>query len=159
MTVNVAELDPAGTVTVGGTVTGLSPDSDTTAPPAGAPLLNVTMPLTESPPTTVAVLSEIDTSAAPPTVSVAVLLPPLIDAVMVTVPAEIVVTVNTALDEPAATVTTVGTVAMAVLLLDSETLAPPVGAAADSVTVPCTVVPAAVLAALSATPARACVVG
>jgi hypothetical protein len=134
--VNVAVVDPAGTVTVAGTVTGPSPDSDTTAPPAGAPLLSVTIPLTDSPPTTVAALSDIDTSAAPPTASVAVLLLPLIDAVIVALPAEIAATVNTALDEPAATVTTVGTVATAVLLLDSETVAPPVGAAADNVTVP-----------------------
>ena len=65
-------------------------------------MLSVTTPLTESPPTTVAELREIDTSAAPPTVSAAVLLLPLIDAVIVALPGEIAVTVNTPLDEPAA---------------------------------------------------------
>ncbi|MBI2219171.1 MAG: hypothetical protein HYU51_17965 [Candidatus Rokubacteria bacterium] len=48
---------------------------------------------------------------------------------------EVVVTVNVALVAPAGTVTLAGTVA-AVLLLDSVTTAPPVGAAAVNVAVP-----------------------
>lgn len=47
-----------------------------------------------------------------------------------------VVTVNVRLVAPAATVTLAGTVAAAVLLLESETALPPAGAAADNVTVP-----------------------
>lgn len=47
-----------------------------------------------------------------------------------------VVTVNVRLVAPAATVTLPGTVAAAVLLLESETTLPPDGAAADNVTVP-----------------------
>lgn len=59
--------------------------------------------------------------------------------------------VNVALDEPAGTVSAAGTVATAVLLLVSARLAPPLGAAELSVTVPCPLPPAATLAALSAT--------
>ena len=52
-----------------------------------------------------------------------------------------VVAVNVALVAPAATVTLGGTLATPVLLLDSDTAAPPAGAAPDSVTVPCELVP------------------
>ena len=48
----------------------------------------------------------------------------------------LVLTVNVALVAPAATVTLDGTVAAAVLLLESVTVAPPAGAAPLSVTVP-----------------------
>ncbi|SRR5712664_154542 len=48
----------------------------------------------------------------------------------------LVLTVNVALVAPAATVTLDGTLAAAVLLLDSATAAPPDGAAPLSVTVP-----------------------
>jgi hypothetical protein len=105
-TVNVAVLDPAGTVTVAGTVTGVPPDNDTTAPPAGAALLRVAVPFTEKPPSTLASLSVIDESTgAPMTVSAEDWLLPLSDAVIVAVPADIAVTVNAALVVPAATIT------------------------------------------------------
>ncbi len=52
-----------------------------------------------------------------------------------------VLTVKLADEEPAGTVTLAGTVAAAVLLLDSVTTTPPEGAAADNVTVPCEVLP------------------
>ena len=48
----------------------------------------------------------------------------------------LVLTVNVALLAPAATVTLAGTVAVGVLLLERETVAPPVGAGPLSVTVP-----------------------
>ena len=48
----------------------------------------------------------------------------------------LVLTVNVALLAPAATVTLAGTVAVDVLLLERETVAPPAGAGPLSVTVP-----------------------
>jgi hypothetical protein len=59
-------------------------------------------------------------------------------------------TLNVALVAPAATVTLAGTVAAAVLLLESVTSAPPDGAALDSVTVPVEVLPPVTLVGLSA---------
>jgi hypothetical protein len=60
--VNVALVEPVGTVTLAGTVTGSPPDNDTTAPPAGATAVRVTVPVTEFPPTTLDGLSTIDKS-------------------------------------------------------------------------------------------------
>ena len=54
----------------------------------------------------------------------------------VTLATELVVTVNVAVVDPAATVTLAGTCAAVVLLLVNPTVAPPVGAAALNVTVP-----------------------
>jgi hypothetical protein len=52
--VNVALVEPAGTVTVGGTVTEVIPaPSETTAPPVGAGPVRVTVPVVLFPPTTV----------------------------------------------------------------------------------------------------------
>jgi hypothetical protein len=159
MTLNVAVLEAAGTVTVVGMVTGSLPDSDTTAPPAGAALLNVAVPVTWLPPTTLFALRVIEErAAAAVTVSVDDWLLPLIDAVMVAVPIDIPVTVNPALDDPDATVMGVCTVATEGLLLESEMIAPPADAAAARLTVPCTVVPTAMLDEPSATPAAASVV-
>ncbi len=59
-----------------------------------------------------------------------------------------VVTLNVALVAPAGTVTFAGTLA-AVELAESDTSAPPVGAALVSVTVPCDVAPPVTLAGLS----------
>ena len=58
-----------------------------------------------------------------------------------TLPTALVVTVNMAVVDPAETVTLAGTCAAVVLLLDRETVAPPVGAAPLSVTVPVDEVP------------------
>lgn len=60
------------------------------------------------------------------------------------------VTLNVALVLPAGTVTLAGTLAAAVLLLDSATTAPPAGAAVVSVMVPWDGLPPATLAGLSA---------
>jgi hypothetical protein len=65
----------------------------------------------------------------------------------------LVLTVNVALLAPAATVTLAGTVAVAVLLLESETAAPPLEAAALSVTVPMAEDPPVTLVGLSPTDA------
>jgi hypothetical protein len=56
VTVKVAAVDPAGTVTLGGTVAavGLLLDSATTTPPPGAEEVNETVAVTGVPPTTVA---------------------------------------------------------------------------------------------------------
>ena len=53
-TVNVAVADPAGTVTLGGTVVAfvLPVERATTAPPAGADPFKVTVPVEEEPPGT-----------------------------------------------------------------------------------------------------------
>ena len=61
-----------------------------------------------------------------------------------------VVIVNVALVELAATVTLAGTCAYAVLALPRPTDIPPLGAAAESATVPCDVVPPITLVGLSA---------
>jgi hypothetical protein len=101
-TMNVAVAEPAGTVTLGGTVSGSALDSVTTAPLAGAVVVRVAVPVTESPPTTLAALSEIDESAAAGVTVSAGVWPvlPLREAVIVTVPTAIPVTVNVALDAP-----------------------------------------------------------
>ena len=65
---NVALVDPDGTVTLAGTVTGSPLDKATATPPPGAPSLMTTVPVTESPPTTVDALrvNAITRSAGPP---------------------------------------------------------------------------------------------
>ena len=85
------------------------------------------------------------------TVSVAVRVVPSV-AVMVDDVDDVtvcVVTVNVRLVVPAATVTLAGTVAAAVLLLESATTRPPDGAADDNVTVPVDDVPPVTLVGLS----------
>ena len=66
----------------------------------------------------------------------------------------LVLTVNVALVAPAATVTLEGTVAAAVLLLESATVAPPAGAAPLSVTVPVEEFPPVTLVGFSPSEAR-----
>ena len=111
---------------------------------------------TFSPPRPVAVTVSVAPCAAGFTVSVAVRVRPLWAAVIVTavdaLTADVVVA-NVALVAPATTETLPGTPAT-LLLLVSETTAPPVGAADVSVTVPCDVVPPVTLAGLRFTPCR-----
>jgi hypothetical protein len=97
-----------------------------------------------------------DGAASRVTVSPAVLVTPPRVAVMVTAVedvTEVVVTVNAALVEPAATVTLAGTVATFVLLLESVTAAPPAGATPLKVTVPCEDTPPVTLVGLRASDA------
>lgn len=63
-TKNVALDDPAGTVTLAGTVSGSPPDNTTRAPPAGAAAVRVAVPVTDDPPATLDVDNEIEASAA-----------------------------------------------------------------------------------------------
>jgi hypothetical protein len=150
VTVNVALVAPAATVTLAGTDAdaGRLLESDTTKPAPGAANVSVTVPVDGVPALTLAGASETDDKAAwaaAVTVSVAVRVMPPNAPLMPTVPVvagEPAVTVNVALVPPAATVTLAGTVARAVLALESETTAPPAGAAPLSVTVP-TEVPSA----------------
>ena len=65
-----------------------------------------------------------------------------------------VVVVNVAVVAPAATVTLAGTVATAVLLLESDTTRPPAGAALESVTVPVEFAPPVTLAGFRLTACR-----
>ncbi len=67
----------------------------------------------------------------------------------------VVATLNVALVAPAGTVTLAGTVAAAVLLLDSVTDAPPAGAALVNLAVPCAAFPPTTLVGLSAIVDRA----
>src|SRR5882672_12812841 len=139
VTLKVALVAPAATVTLAGTVAaGLLLESVTCAPPAGAGPFSVTVPVEEPPPVTLAGLTVSDETAGGSTVSVAVRVAPPEDAERVTgvdAATAPVVTLNVALVAPAATVTLAGTVA-AGLLLESVTCAPPADAGPFSVTVP-----------------------
>src|SRR6266403_399484 len=89
LTVNVALLAPAATVTVAGTVAVdvLPLERETAAPPLGAGPLRVTVPVEGDPPVTLMGLSAIEESVVEPcgvTVSEAVLVPPPEDPGMVT---------------------------------------------------------------------------
>ena len=78
---------------------------------------------------------------------------------MVAVPTPPAVTMKVALVAPPITATDGATVATAELLLDSDTVAPSAGAAADRVTTPWTAAPRAAFVALSVTPATVGAVG
>ena len=66
VTVNVALVTPAGTVTLAGTLAAFElSESVIAAPPLGAAALNVTVPVDEAPPTTVAGLTETAESVGP----------------------------------------------------------------------------------------------
>src|SRR5690349_7095559 len=113
LTVNVALVAPAATVTEAGTWAAAALlASDTAKPPAGAAAVRVTVPVAELPPVTLAGLTLKVESAGPVALGftvkevVAVLAPELADswATVLAVTA-VVVTVNVALVAPAATVT------------------------------------------------------
>lgn len=139
MTVNVALVDPAGTVTLAGTVKALVLllVSVTTKPPVGAGALIVTVPVTLVPTLPVVGLTETAKAAGGVTVNVAVFELPVTVAVIVAVVdalTELVVTVAVTDVAPAGTVTVAGTLAEP-LLLERATDTPPVPAAALSVIV------------------------
>ena len=137
VTGNVTDVLVARTVTEGGTVAAAVSllDSITTAPPAGAAALSVTVPVDVPAPLTLVGLRVSDATVTGGggggfTVSVAVLVAPprVAVAVMVTVVdvvTALVVTGNVAVVLVERTVTEAGTVAAAVLPLDSVTTVPP----------------------------------
>src|SRR2546422_4458717 len=166
VTVNVALVAPAGTVTLpltGTLATALLLDRVTSAPPVGAVALNVTVATEELPPTTLVGFSaKPDTvrgggGAGGETVSRAVLVRPPKEAEIVMVVdavTEVVVTLKLAVVDPAATVTLAGTVATTVLLLERVTAVAAEGAGL-MLTVPCKVLPPATVAGVSVTLLRA----
>jgi hypothetical protein len=110
------------------------------------------------PPAVLVGLSERDDRTGGTTVRAREALTPPYDAVIVAVLVDatgLVVTEKIACELPAATVTVAGTEATAELLLASATDAPPVGAAAVSVTVPLTEVPPVTELALRVSDERA----
>jgi hypothetical protein len=141
VTLNVALVEPAGTVTLAGTVAAASLSESVTAiPPEGAGPVKVTVPVVEEAlvPVTVLGLRLTEATVGGLTVRVALAdeLPkvaPIVAAVAVVT--AVVVIWNVAEVAPPATFTELGTVAL-VLLLESVTLTPPAGAAAVRVTVP-----------------------
>ena len=154
VTVNVAVVAPATTVTDAGTVAlALLLERVTLRPPVGAAPLMVTVPVEELPPTTEVGLRTTPETAGGVMVSVAVfeLLPNVAVIVDVVVEATVLVeTVNVPVVEPAATVVDAGTVADPELLV-RVTVNPPLGAAPVMVTVPVEDVPPRTEAGLSVT--------
>src|SRR3990172_1574683 len=130
LTGKLAVVAPAATVTLAGTVAAaLLLDSATSAPPAGAALLSVTVPVEDSPPVTLAGLTETAESTGGLIVRVVFCVPLKLAVIKaeVTAPTALVFTENVAVVSPAAPVTLAGTVAAA-LPLDSATTAPLAGA-------------------------------
>ena len=157
VTVKVAVVAPAATVTFAGTAAApLLLDSVTIAPPAGAALVSVTVPVAEAGPTTLVGFTATDERLAAGGAGCGVIVRlavrvtpsvPEITAVVFAVTA-LVLTANVALVAPAATVTLAGTVA-AGWLLDRVIVAPPAGAAPLNVTVPVEAFPPTTLVGLS----------
>lgn len=117
-----------------------------------ATLMPAGLEVTRSPPRPLAVTVSVTVPPGGLTVSAADLVTPPRTAEMVAAVAVVgalVVAVKVALVAPAGTVTLAGTLATAVLLLDSVTTAPPVGAAAVKVTLPWEVPPPVTLVGFS----------
>jgi len=151
---------PAATVTLAGTLAtvALLLDSVTIAPPVGAAVVSVTVPVLVVPPTTLVGLTvtadKLGGGGVGLTVSTAVgEAPPKVPEIVtgVATVTAVVVMEKLALSAPAATVTLAGTLATVALVLDKVTMAPPVGAAAVNVTVPVLPVPPTTLAGLTVT--------
>jgi hypothetical protein len=143
--VKVADVLPAGTVTEAGTVAAavLLLWREMLAPPDGAGPVKVTVPVEGLPPVTLVGLIVRDVrlteaGAVGVTVKVAVCVAPN-EPVMITavfVLTAVVVIAKLALVFPLVTTTLAGVCPTAVLLLDSVTVAPPIGAGPVRLTVP-----------------------
>ena len=150
VTAKVALVAPAPTVTLAGTVA--TPEFElarlTRSPALGAALVKVAVPVAEAPPVTVAgfrvIALRLTGGGTGLTVSTAVRVTPPkvpeIDNAVVAITLVVVIE-KVALVAPAAMVTLAGTVATAVFALLRPTTAPPAGAPAVSVTVPCDELP------------------
>ncbi len=162
VTVNVAEVAPAATATLVGTVAAevFELERDTVTPPVPAASVSVTVPVPVAPLAIVLGLTDTLLSAAGGGVMA---IPKVASTVeyeavkvtgveVLTVPA---VTVNVVEVDPCGIVTLDGTLAAAVLELLSDTTAPPLPAAAVSVTVPVAVCPPEIVAGLTETLLRA----
>lgn len=146
--VKFALVAPDGTVTFAGTVVAVElSDSDTTAPPAGAAAVRVTVPVEDVPPVTLAGFTDNADSVGvePPSAGLIVSVPALVTfsnvAEICTVDVEVTCatfTGNVVLVWPCETITLKGTVASTVLLLSRFTTELP-GDADASVTLPVTV--------------------
>ena len=143
---NVAVVDPAGTVTLAGTVAAaLLLDNAMGQPPAGAGAFNVTVPVAAYPPLIVDGFTDTDSNEVVVICRLADWIPfPL--AVICTPPLPPtgkVVIVKFAELDPCGTVTVAGTEAISGWLLDNSMVSPPFGAAILKFTVPVLVVPPA----------------
>lgn len=114
LTVNVAEVAPAATVTVAGTVADVELELRLTGyPPVGAALEMVTVPVLLVPPTTLVGFNVTLLTVGPSTMSGPVILvvptcAPMLAVTVLTTP--LVVAVKVAVEEPAGTGTVPGTV-------------------------------------------------
>jgi hypothetical protein len=159
LAVKIALVAPAEIVTLEGTgmTPGLLLERETRTPPLGAGALSITVPEEGDPPMTLVGLSVSDVRVGPGggcgvTVREAVCVKLPLDAEIVTgveLAEAMVVIWNAALVAPAATVTPGGTVAAEVLLLDRETIVPPLGAGPFRVTWPVEGFPPLTLVGLS----------
>jgi hypothetical protein len=153
-TVKVALVAPAGTVTLAGTVAAeaLLLASATSAPPAGAAALSVTVPVDPTPPVTLVGFRLRDETVIGITVSAPDLVaPPYVPEIVTEVDAEtgFVQTAKVAFVVPSWTTTLAGTPTTAGMLLDSMTATPPAGAGPLSVAAPVEALPAVTVAGLT----------
>jgi hypothetical protein len=157
--VNVADVLPEGTATEVGTVAAavLLLCRATLTPPVGAGPVRVTVPVEDPPPLTLVGLTVTDVRLTGGVVTVGVTVsvalwfepkePVMITAVLALT--ALVLMEKVALVFPAVITTLAGVCAAAVLLLDSATAAPPLGAGPLRVTVPVAPVPPTTLVGLT----------